>query len=1069
MRSQCVPATQACGSVIITNDFREVYTVTCGSVIVATPPTAGVGATPYRTVYIVLPQTSRPPTPLGQQVTVLNGSSVSAPLHIIVMGIKGGRKSARTLADLGNYTVTMRTPQLGPNFTGTFYYAGYRWLQSLSPTPYTDTSAITSTTGFQLFDDSGQALYYGMTSFEFTGPGVGTVPTLVTVSTSGTKGTPTPIVFTTALTSSGSTYNGTVSFLPTTGFIPPWTGSSTDYPGTAYMLTSSDPSGPTTAVPMTIKSGSSQYYFGITCLAPPQTNVYLTGCFNAVPRLKITTNCLEYVPDLATSAFGSGPSGLTVNVTSYETAQLTFPYGITRSNFNVPSLSGKENVNGFAILFDGTGAYSNSLNYKSSSGKENILSQSVVFGMATLAIILYDSSNEYKNIQLSLRNYLTPQLGTVNAATGINYQDFGPFTGNLSNGVLGSLSGFRLPGIGATTAFQPCAVTTQTLAGAVNYFVTIPQSNFLVFPGGLLLGSSAASPGLTYFNLLPEIPTGYTADSVTTSSKLLSIPAMTTTTTPSLLTDGTNPVVLSGMNRPGTEWSPIGWYVFESSGSLAALVRQLTTMHSTGTVTPATGTKYDYVTYSGHSSAITSWNGWCSNTLRIPLNQQFWLQSVSINGTLQVPSFSYSAGQYNSQYQALIEQIILVGRSVGIAYFILDLHWSDCGLVTASHVQSPNGLPCTQNFGNLNGIYGNIGQQMLPDTNSVAFWSSVAQKFDTTTYPDVLFELYNEPFPFQDPNSPPGPNRLFPYDVATNGNQIWSAWRDGPPVGGLPTRPLFKPDGSCNDGTAPLVIVPRGVYTVANTSTFDVEITTPGYVGMQDLLDVVHTISPGRVCIVGGVQFSYRLDGVIGGGATGYPQFQYALQNLDRNGLAANVLYNAHPYTSQLAPNVQNYADFETAFGMAPSYTDIICTEYGNNQGVLVGSSVKACDGSIQADIQNFIDGKTVTSVKAGSPSTQVTLLRNTTPYAASYTAWAWHAGFCDFPSMIGTNVYDPSSSNVYDYVAFETGTSVSWPSVDTPGPGGVPCMGLPVLASLQTRAGQVPITFTSCTGAPEE
>jgi hypothetical protein len=1107
MRSQCVPATQSCGPLLITNDSREVYTVTCGSVIVATPPTLGVGATPYRTVYIVLPQTSRPPTPLGQQVTILNGSSVSAPLHIIVMGIEGGRSSARTLAELGTYTVTMRTPQLGPNFTGTFYYAGYRWLQSLSPTPYADSNSFSQVPQFLLLDETNSSKYYGIVSFEFVGPGVAAQPTSVTVSTTSLEnGAPaTPLQFNTYALDTGATTTAKQTIYFSTNVIPAWTSGANcaDYPGTAYVLTSPPPNtGTPVPVPIVIDCNSSQYYFGvkITKSAGPPTptpgssSVYFTACYNAIPRHKITTDLETYVSNLAVSAFGANPisGGLTVNVTSAATAQLTFPYVIqpsTGTTFNVPNLAGKTSLNGFAILFDGTGSFTNSLNYVFPNGHENVISQSVVFGDATLCIILF--TGEYSSINFTLRDYLTPQLGTSNAVNGINFQDFGNFTGALGTAA-GSLGGFRLPGIAAATPFAACPITTQTLGGVINYFVTVPQANFLVFPGGLLLNSSAPT-GMTYSNLLPVVPTGYT---VAPNGKLLSIAALTNTSTPSLLTDGVINVKLNGMNRPGTEWSPIGWYLFEASGSLVALKNQLTTINSTGVLSSANmstaagyAAPYEYITNTaGAYTGITGWDGWCCNTLRIPLNQQFWLDSVTINGTPQIPNFSFTAGQYNYYYKRLVEQIILVGRKVGIEYFILDLHWSDCGNINASHVQSPNGLPCSPNFGDQNGIYGNIGQQMLPDTNSVAFWADVAQFFDTTNYPDVLFELYNEPFPFQDPNST-GPNNLTPYDLDTNGNQIWTTWLNGPvggtfpPLGtlvppGLPTRPLYKPDGTCNDGSAPLINVPLGQYTFSNTFPYSVNVTTPGYVGMQNLLDVVHTISPDRVCIVGGVQFSYRLDGIF---VT--ENYQYALKNLTRTFNAANVLYNAHPYTSQLFPDVRNYADFENAFGMVPNYTDMICTEYGNNQGTLVGNTGSACDGAIQQSIQDFIDGKTVTSVNPDGTTSQVSLTRsiggNTpVPYAANITAWAWHAGYCDFPSMIGTNVYAVTSSNVYDYVAFETGTSVSWTPVPNPppntaptgtaGPGGVPCMGQPILTSLQERAGQTPVQIGPCTGCPK-
>lgn len=110
---------------------------------------------------------------------------------------------------------------------------------------------------------------------------------------------------------------------------------------------------------------------------------------------------------------------------------------------------------------------------------------------------------------------------------------------------------------------------------------------------------------------------------------------------------------------------------------------------------------------------------WGANTVRIALNQGFWLAGSSV---------------HDPGYTAIIDQQIGWAHDAGIDV-ILDLHWSDRG-----------------DFGTA------PEQQRMADANSIAFWTEVATRYQDDGR--VLFELYNEP-----------------HDVS------WEVWRDGGPSG----------------------------------------------------------------------------------------------------------------------------------------------------------------------------------------------------------------------------------------------------------------------------------------------
>jgi len=99
---------------------------------------------------------------------------------------------------------------------------------------------------------------------------------------------------------------------------------------------------------------------------------------------------------------------------------------------------------------------------------------------------------------------------------------------------------------------------------------------------------------------------------------------------------------------------------------------------------------------------------WKPNVVRIALNQDFWLSAS--------PNFDPS-------YIDTLDNAVAWAEMAGMDV-ILDLHWSDAGVLGSC----PPAGGC---------------QQLMPDANSVTFWSEVAAHYKNDGR--VMFELYNEP------------------------------------------------------------------------------------------------------------------------------------------------------------------------------------------------------------------------------------------------------------------------------------------------------------------------------------
>jgi endoglucanase len=179
--------------------------------------------------------------------------------------------------------------------------------------------------------------------------------------------------------------------------------------------------------------------------------------------------------------------------------------------------------------------------------------------------------------------------------------------------------------------------------------------------------------------------------------------------------------------------------------------------------TPSTGVTRAMVT------AMTSWTG--ADAVRLPVNEKCWLGLPGIKAAYSGPN-----------YRRAIEHYVSMLTSSGFAV-ILDLAG------TAPGTEMP------------------ANQEQMPDSHSVAFWQSAATVFRGNSL--VLFDLFNEPWPDGDSDSP----------------AAWACWRDG----GCITDSQNGPDR----------------YPA---------------VGMQQLVNAVRGAGAGNILIAEGIQYAETID-----------------------------------------------------------------------------------------------------------------------------------------------------------------------------------------------------------------
>jgi endoglucanase len=159
---------------------------------------------------------------------------------------------------------------------------------------------------------------------------------------------------------------------------------------------------------------------------------------------------------------------------------------------------------------------------------------------------------------------------------------------------------------------------------------------------------------------------------------------------------------------------------------------------------------------------------WGANVVRIAVNQAFWLRD-SVTWNIEVSA---------ETYRDVIALNVRWAQAAGLDV-ILDLHWSDRGLDEEG------------------------AQHELPDSNSVEFWTQVAEVYGDDSR--VLFELYNEPF----------------LGSASPTSSDWDAWLNG---------------GETSEGFVG--------------------------VGMQDLYDAVRGAGASNVVVIGGLVWASDLSGI---------------------------------------------------------------------------------------------------------------------------------------------------------------------------------------------------------------
>ncbi len=176
--------------------------------------------------------------------------------------------------------------------------------------------------------------------------------------------------------------------------------------------------------------------------------------------------------------------------------------------------------------------------------------------------------------------------------------------------------------------------------------------------------------------------------------------------------------------------------------------------------------------------------GWDADAVRVPLNEDCWL---GINGQ---PTYDHAAGA--AGYRAAVEDWVATLNAAGL-YVILDLHWSAPGAYVAD------------------------GQRPMPDTHSVAFWSSVATTFEANAA--VVFDVFNEPY------SPKA-------DGVSTLAVTWTCWEHGQCL-----LPVTK------DGT-----------TARTAATYRA-------VGMQTLVNAIRSTGASQPIMLGGLDYANDLTG----------------------------------------------------------------------------------------------------------------------------------------------------------------------------------------------------------------
>lgn len=203
----------------------------------------------------------------------------------------------------------------------------------------------------------------------------------------------------------------------------------------------------------------------------------------------------------------------------------------------------------------------------------------------------------------------------------------------------------------------------------------------------------------------------------------------------------------------------------------------------------------------------TACDSWKANTIRLPMSQDRWFGFGP-----EQKGVDESGERYRSQVDEIVEAVAARNK-----YVILDLHRSNSN------------------------TWGEFISGCMPDMNSLVFWKEVAGRFKN--HPNVLFDLYNEPFQTT-------------WDIWKNGGDV-TVWYAKTDVG---QQIMFEKENR-DDLIALTYHVP----------------------GMQKMIETVRAVGAKNVLTIGGLDWSYELEGIVNG---------YAPDDCGGNG----IILDAHLY-----------------------------------------------------------------------------------------------------------------------------------------------------------------------------